>query len=326
MALPNRVPQAATPPDIGKMSVEDRLKLVVESAASRLAPSVGRQLLTLIEPKSLAIMAAVLVAWTGAQFLGVGEIADFIVLIGGYAMLGGVAVQAARLLFESARLVIQAKDKKDIDTAGAILAEVVSLIGVQGTLALLLSKPSGALKDQFFVSRENPKPFAWQTFKALPKNRWWGYKPAIQGVTTMDAGVGGTDVYTGDIEYSLQGSDTDRRLAIAHEQVHQFLTPKLQVLRHLRTFLRAQGYNRSYLLRYLEEAIAETTAQIRVKGLARTHVIEGIRFPIGDGYMVTVGAIKGEVRQIFLGPITVGGMTYQVWAARRVPATNRGRH
>jgi hypothetical protein len=29
------VPQAATPPDIGKMSVEDRLKLVVESAASR---------------------------------------------------------------------------------------------------------------------------------------------------------------------------------------------------------------------------------------------------------------------------------------------------
>jgi hypothetical protein len=150
MALPNRVPQAATPPDIGKMSVEDRLKLVVESAASRLAPSVGRQLLTLIEPKSLAIMAAVLVAWTGAQFLGVGEIADFIVLIGGYAMLGGVAVQAARLLFESARLVIQAKDKKDIDTAGAILAEVVSLIGVQGTLALLLSKPKRRVERPVF--------------------------------------------------------------------------------------------------------------------------------------------------------------------------------
>lgn len=90
--------------------------------------------------------------------------------------------------------------------------------------------------------------------------------------------------------------------------------------------MRAQGYNRSYLLRYLEEAIAETVAQLRVNGFSKTNLIRGIRFPVDNGYMVTVGAIKGEVRQIFLGPITAGGMTYQVWASRRVTAANRGRH
>jgi len=46
-------------------------------------------------------------------------------------------------------------------------------------------------------------------------------------------------------------------------------------------------------------------------------LIEGIRFPVGIDYMISVGKCKCEARQIFLGPITVGGMTYQLWAARR---------
>jgi hypothetical protein len=320
MALPTKASPATEQTDVTKMTTEGKIKFVVETAASRLPVAVGRQLLTLVEPKSLGIMAGVLIVWTGAQFFGAGEIADAAVLISGYVMLGGVGFQAARLLFECARLIIYPKDESDLVTAGAILAQVVSLIGVQGTLALLLTKPSGALKDEFFASPDNPKPFAWRTFQDQPTNRWWGYKPATQGVRTMDAGTGGTDVYSGDIEYSLRGSETDRRLALAHEQVHQFLTPKLAVLRQLRTFLRAQGYNRSYLLRYIEEALAETIAQVRVKGLTKGNLIEGVRFPIGEDYMVTVGDIKGEVRQIFLGPITVGGMTYQVWAARRFMA------
>lgn len=319
MPLQNRVPPAAATPDVNKMSVEDRIKFVVVRAASRLPASVGRQLLTLIEPKSLAVMAGVLAAWTGAQFFGVGEVADILVLVGGYVMFGATALQAARLLFDSGRLMVRAKDQPDLDAASAKLAEAVTLIGVQGVLAILLDKPGDAMKKQFFATDRNPTPFAMETFKGLPVNRWWGYSPTTEGVIDpeMDAGVGGTSVRTGDITYSLKGSDTDRRLALAHEKVHQFLTPKLRVFRRVRTFLRAQGYNRSYLLRYLEEAIAETTAQIRVKGLAKANLIEGIRFPLGDDYMVTVGDIKGESRQIFLGPIMIGGMTYQVWAARR---------
>jgi len=59
--------------DLLKSSLTDRIKYVVEHAAARLAPDIGRQLLTLIEPSSLATMAAVLTIWTGAQFFALAR-------------------------------------------------------------------------------------------------------------------------------------------------------------------------------------------------------------------------------------------------------------
>jgi hypothetical protein len=326
MALPNRATVPTVALDIGKMSIEDRIKYLVELAAARLPANVGRQLLTLIEPKSLATVAGVLAVWTGAQLFGVGEIADVVLLIGGYAMFGAVAFDAGRLIYQCGRLIVQAKDKGDLDQAATMLVQAVTLIGVQGALAILLDKPGNAFKKQFFATNRDPNPAPFSSFRDLPTNRWWGYVPKTEGDTTyrFSAGMGDTSV-TGDIRYSLKGSETDRRMALAHEQVHQFLSPKLRVLRQLRTFIAVQGYNRSYVLRYIEEAMAETIAQIRVKGLTKANVIEGIRFPIGSGYDVTVGTIKGELRQVFLGPITVGGMTYQVWCSRRV-VTKKGVH
>lgn len=295
-AQPTRQPTTA-PPEISKLQIEERIKLVVENAAPRLPASVGRQLLTLIEPKSLAVVAGVVGVWAGAQFFGIGELADVVLLIGGWAMFG-------------------------TDQAGILLARAVTLIGVQGTLAILLDKPSSAMKTQFFAVPEDPDPLPWDALDDLPTNRWWGYKPSTRGVLGLPAGEGETRIL-GDIEYSLAGSKMDRRMARAHELVHQLLTPKLRVLRRLRMFMQNQGYNRSYLLRYLEEAMAETYAQLRVKGFSKANLIRGVRFPIGRTYMVTVGDIGGEIRQIFLGPITVGGMTYQVWAARRSPQKSR---
>jgi len=121
-----------------------------------------------------------------------------VLLIGGWAMFGGAVLQAAKLLFQSAQLTVQPASLSDLDKAAGLLAETVAILGVQGTLAILLRKPSNALKDQFFADRNNPMPFSWKTFKDLPNNRWWGYKPSVQGTKTLDAGVGGTDVYTGD--------------------------------------------------------------------------------------------------------------------------------
>jgi hypothetical protein len=79
-----------------------------------------------------------------------------------------------------------------------------------------------------------------------------------------------------------------------------------------------QGYNRSHFLRYLEEAFAQTFAELKVNGFTAANFVRGIKFPLGDfrttdDYKVTIGDIGGEARQIFLGPIIVGGMTYQVW-------------
>jgi hypothetical protein len=43
------------------------------------------------------------------------------------------------------------------------------------------------------------------------------------------------------------------------------------------------GYLRSTFLQYLEEALAETIAQLRVNGF--TGLIQGIKFPVANGYV-----------------------------------------
>ena len=161
-----------------------------------------------------------------------------------------------------------------------------------------------------------PDPLPRSSFDNLPSNTRFGYKPSITGTHDLPAGAGGTSVRTGDIEYSLLGSSEDRQLGIAHETVHQFLTPKLNLLRGLRGFVRAQGYNRSYILRYLEEALAETYAQLRVRGVSRANIIKGAHFPVKYGY-VSFAQMGQEARGLLLGPINVGGSVYNVWYSKQ---------
>lgn len=304
------------------MSLEEKLKVVVQRAAAQLPAEIGKQLLALIEPTSLAIMAGVVVVWAGAQFFGVGEVADVVLIVAGWIAFGGVAISAGKELVHFALKTYNAQTDQDLTTAAAHLAKGVTLLGVQTVLALLLKKPSRVLKDQYFQipgSTADPLPFS--AFGNLPSNRsvtvagrtiWWGYKPSMTGNPGMAAGTGATDIITGDIEYSLAGTLQDQQLARAHELVHQFLTPKLNLLRGLRGFARAQGYNRSYLLRYLEEALCETIAQLRVKGINTANFLEGVRFPVNYGY-VSVVNIQAEGRGMLLGPINVGGQIFNVW-------------
>jgi hypothetical protein len=65
--------------------------------------------------------------------------------------------------------------------------------------------------------------------------------------------------------------------------VHQFLAPKLYVLREYRVSNRASSYMRSSLWRYIEEALAETVAQVGVHGIRQ--FFTGIKFPVQNGYM-----------------------------------------
>lgn len=67
------------------------------------------------------------------------------------------------------------------------------------------------------------------------------------------------------------------------------------------------AYNRSALLRYLEEALAEGYAQLRVNGLARA--LGAYRFPLQGGY-VTVSQLLTEGQAI--GTITLGGVFLHV--------------
>jgi hypothetical protein len=123
--------------------------------------------------------------------------------------------------------------------------------------------------------------------------------------TLAQAGEGGTDKF-GNIWYSTAGTADDVNLAKFHERVHSFLSPKLLLLRNFRANLAVGAYHRIHLLKYLEEALAETVAQVKVYGFKGLPT--GIRFPVARGYVtLTRLAVEGTI-----GAVVVGGVKYGV--------------
>ncbi len=123
---------------------------------------------------------------------------------------------------------------------------------------------------------------------------------------SLPPGQGFTDKF-GNITYSSAGSATDQALARFHELVHSFLSPRLSFLREMRADFGMWGYQKSAFLKYLEEALAETYAQVRVTGMGK--VLTGIRFPIAEGY-VTLSRV---LTQAAIGTVVYGGIVYGVY-------------
>jgi hypothetical protein len=134
------------------------------------------------------------------------------------------------------------------------------------------------------------------------------YRPSVTGDPSLPAGVGGTNRY-GDIVYSTRGSATDQAIALEHERLHSLLSPKLMPLRKFRAALRVGAYEHSQLMKYLEEALAETYAQLRVNGISG--LPSAIRFPIANGYV----QLDRVLREATMATIAVGGITYGVYVA-----------
>jgi hypothetical protein len=86
-------------------------------------------------------------------------------------------------------------------------------------------------------------------------------RPKLQFTVEKFVGEGGTNI-VGDIRIGRLGSGPKAveaiRETVYHEKGHQFFTPKLQVLREVRIYIAQSSYRRSYILRYLEEAVVET--------------------------------------------------------------------
>lgn len=96
---------------------------------------------------------------------------------------------------------------------------------------------------------------------------------------SLPAGTGFTDKL-GNITISSQGSPITQMQALLHEQVHHFFTPR-GPLQGIRADFSMWAYNNSHLLRYMEEAIAESYAQLRTGG----SLLTGLKFPIENGYV-----------------------------------------
>jgi hypothetical protein len=163
-------------------------------------------------------------------------------------------------------------------------------------------------QDAGVASRARRLPAAGGSPPPAPKY----YTPRIRGTPHLPAGEGATNKY-GDVWYSTHGTARDRALVIAHEQVHSSLSPKaMNAFREFRADVSMRLYKDSPIMKALEEAIAETVAQVRVNGLSANSLKVGIRFPVTNGY-VTVRDLRLEAAALAHSTIVVAGVTYGVF-------------
>jgi hypothetical protein len=146
------------------------------------------------------------------------------------------------------------------------------------------------------------------------------YEPWTAADRTLPARIfGGTDKY-GNITYNPNQSAEQLKLTLFHEGVHRILSPKLRMFQETRATYAENMYWNHALLRYIEEALAETYAQVRGYGLSSKAVYDGMRFPLeskygGEGY-VYLHVVKKQALQaagvVATTVIVIGGVSYHL--------------
>ena len=302
---------------VSSMTTTEKIGEAIKRSLPMLPGDVVDEVKSLLAPEALAVVAAVVIIWAGSHFFGVGEIADVILLIIGVAALGGVAWKAGEELINFSTKAVNATTEEDLNQAAKHFSEAVALIGIQVIMALIFKARPKTFNKPFL------RPYTLKTLPPVPRTPGSiFYKSKIAPAPYLGPGVlGSTDAF-GDIKYLSTLTGDARRLTLIHERVHSFLTPKLQVLREVRIVLATNSYSKSFILRYLEEALAETIARVTVIGWQETFT--GIAFPVKNGY-VTVLEIGVEATGTLLGPINAGGMMYRAYFTYTKPSENEWR-
>jgi hypothetical protein len=267
-------------------STATKIEAALRRTFPRLPASAAGKVMDLLSPAALAALAAALALWAASHAVGVGEAIDVLLFVTGMIFIGFEAIDAVKHVTLFVRLAVGATTEHELDEAAEHLARAIAIIGVDVAIALLTH---GAGK------------------------MWKGrYRPTVVEDPSLPAGQGATNKF-GDIRYSPAGSGEDQALALYHEQVHSFLSPKLQFARTLRADVGISGYNNLELLKYLEEALAESYAQLRVNGIKGLPA--GIRFPIENGYVTLSGVLQEAAigAAIYIGTIVVGGLAVYVY-------------
>lgn len=299
------------------LSTESKFESIFKKAAALLPAEAGDQLLAFITPAALTTLVIILVAWAGSHFFGVGEVADLLLLAVGYIALGGIALEAAQHLASCIKLGLNASSENELDAAAKHLATAITLVGVQAVLTILFRKKPGETFKTVHGRRIPSYSKAYPHLAALPKTNGLWYRPKLIFTRKKDAGTGATS-YAGDIRIGRFPGVNGRSeivAAISHEKVHQFFSPKFFLLREIRIYLKQSAYSRSFLLRYIEEALAETVGLLAGHGWKKENIFKGLIFPLNGHYNITISQMRAEAGGILLGPITVGSMIFNVFYA-----------
>ena len=132
--------------NVGELSSTEKLGEAMKWAAFKLPLALEEQLLAMISPASLATMVGVLGAYAASHAVGIGVIADAVMLIGGGALVGWQIVAAAKDFWGFAQFV-NAETEADLDKAGQHLADFIVTVGLDILLAILAKKAAGKAKN-----------------------------------------------------------------------------------------------------------------------------------------------------------------------------------
>lgn len=296
--------------DVARWPLTDKIAEAIRLSTERMPGTLATQLRSFLEPETLAIISATLAIWAASHFVGVGEIVDVGLLLVGAFMIGWSITDVVNDLVSFGSTAYNARSEADLRRASVFFARAVVTAGVTTVLALLLRRSARSLQatrgaSVSDVARPRRTPGLARLDPDPQPGRLWS-RPAVVGDATMAAGEGLTTGF-GEVTYSTAGTATETQLVRLHELVHRFLSPRLGPFRTFRARLNMSAYSRSAVLMYLEEAMAETFAQLRVFGLRG--LMTGLRFPIGNGY-VTLQMLASEGVEI--GTINLGGQIFSV--------------
>ena len=305
---------------VATWSHAEKLGDAMRRALPRLGPEVREEIEKLLNPETLAIIAAVLGLWVGSHFIGIGEIIDIVLVAVGVFAIGLAVFDGIGELSAFASTALSASSEYELDRASIHFANAVAILGIQAVLAVLFRGTPRTYKG----GRINLGP-APAAPPGVP------YRPTLRSTRSMPAATGATSIW-GDIIISRLGTAADRRLVALHENVHRILTPKLQLLRQFRIENRTASYTRSTLSKYLEEALAETIAQVGVNGFGQ--VFKGISFPIREKYVTLLRPerivtaygtevllpVLPEAAGLFAGSLLLSGMRFDIFTTDGRPA------
>lgn len=294
-----RMPQTTGTLNVAQMSAEGKLTEAIKRAIPMLPSKAQEQLKALLTPQALAIAVGTLVVWAGSHFFGVGEFVDIILLGVGAAFIGLGVFDGAAHFYDFVTIAINAKSDSDLTKSAEHFAEAVTILGITAITALLMKNSAKAV-----VRRGMPQYRPMPNIGSPPP----AGTPIITRPKTLASGALGETDYYGYIKVLRGRPIPEQRQTLYHEWLHRILLPKLGPFRQFRVQLNASRYNRSGILRYLEEALAEAYGNYRVYGIRES--IMGITFPL-EGRYETISQLAAE--GIAIGNIFLGGVRFSVY-------------
>lgn len=290
-----------------RMSTADKIGEAMRRSLPHLPVEARSIVSSLLEPATLAIVAGTLAAWAGSHAFGVGEVVDIILLGIGVATLGFVVFEGAAELFDFVTCAQNAQSQADLEKAGQHFAHAITLLGISTLQAILLRGQGKTISVRSWPPKMHPPPNVGPPPSSANQLALW----RVSRLPKNSAGI--TNPY-GEIVIARNQSISEQRATLLHELVHRFFSPRIGPFRQLRAEINMSAYLRSATLRYLEEALAEGYAQLRIYGLA--NALGAIKFPLQAGY-VSVSQLAGEGRAI--GTITLGGTIFHVSISSGMP-------